>query len=268
MRALFGKRNSGRASKTARLCCGMKTWTRRGQSRNLLPGCWKTCGGSVFIGRKARIAAVRLDRIPKVNGIRFTPKHWKNFARVILFIHARVHEKICNRPFSAPHALDDELIYPGTCRPKATSGHRVQISNSADDSEHSTCSALNSACSWRFLVPDGEIISFMDGLCGPQCFVAARDFGDFVVWRNDGVPAYQLAVVVDDAAMRITEVVRGADLLLSTARQILLYRALGLERRLFIIARCSPTSTAPVWPSATMRSACGLFARRAQSRKH
>ena len=60
------------------------------------------------------------------------------------------------------------------------------------------------------------------------------DFGDFVVWRQDGSPAYQLAVVVDDAAMRVTEVVRGADLLVSTARQLLLYRALGLEAPAFL----------------------------------
>lgn len=62
---------------------------------------------------------------------------------------------------------------------------------------------------------------------GPQSFVAGEDFGDFLVWRHDGVPSYQLAVVADDAAMEISEVVRGSDLLLSTARQILLYRALG-----------------------------------------
>jgi glutamyl-tRNA synthetase len=80
---------------------------------------------------------------------------------------------------------------------------------------------------WRFRVPDGEVVSFEDGHFGPQRFVAGEDFGDFPVWRRDDVPAYQLAVVADDDAMQVTEVVRGADLLLSTARQILIYRALG-----------------------------------------
>jgi glutamyl/glutaminyl-tRNA synthetase len=111
----------------------------------------------------------------------------------------------------APHANDeDEPIYPGTCR----SNRKSEIGNQK--------------FSWRFRVPDGGTISFADGNCGGQTFVAGKDFGDFVVWRGDDVPAYQLACVVDDAAMRITEVVRGADLLLSTARQILLYHALGL----------------------------------------
>jgi glutamyl-tRNA synthetase len=81
---------------------------------------------------------------------------------------------------------------------------------------------------WRFRVPDGEAICFEDGALGAQSLVAGRHFGDFIVWRHDDVPSYQLAVTVDDAAMQITEVVRGADLLVSTARQLLLYRALEL----------------------------------------
>ncbi len=119
---------------------------------------------------------------------------------------------------NAPHAGDDELIYPGTCRSKP-----------AGTAPHSAFRTPRSAFNWRFRVPDGETISFVDGHFGPQQFVAGKDFGDFVVWRHDGVPAYQLAVVVDDAAMRITEVVRGEDLLISTARQLLLYRALALN---------------------------------------
>jgi glutamyl-tRNA synthetase len=87
--------------------------------------------------------------------------------------------------------------------------------------------------SWRFHVPDGEWISFQDGFAGEQRFRAGEHFGDFVVWRHDDVPSYQLAVVVDDFAMRISEVVRGADLLLSTARQLLVYRALGWEAPAF-----------------------------------
>jgi glutamyl-tRNA synthetase len=83
---------------------------------------------------------------------------------------------------------------------------------------------------WRFRVPDDEVILFDDKRMGKKAFVAAEDFGDFVVWRRDDVPAYQLAVVVDDAEMQITEVVRGEDLLKSTARQMLLIRALGLPQ--------------------------------------
>jgi glutamyl/glutaminyl-tRNA synthetase len=80
---------------------------------------------------------------------------------------------------------------------------------------------------WRFRVPDFESISFFDQNAGLIEKNSLRDFGDFLVWNRDDIPAYELAVVVDDIAMGITEVVRGADLLTSTARQILLYRALG-----------------------------------------
>jgi glutamyl-tRNA synthetase len=80
---------------------------------------------------------------------------------------------------------------------------------------------------WRFRVRDGERVTFVDARHGGVGFVAGVDFGDFGVWRSDDVPAYELAVVADDIAQGVTEVVRGEDLLLSTARQILLYRALG-----------------------------------------
>jgi glutamyl-tRNA synthetase len=80
---------------------------------------------------------------------------------------------------------------------------------------------------WRFHVPDGEVVRFEDVRYGAQSFTAGVDFGDFVVWRKDDVPAYELAVVADDITMGITEVVRGEDLLKSTARQLLVYRALG-----------------------------------------
>ena len=120
----------------------------------------------------------------------------------------------------APNEGDDEPVYPGTCRPQrilALPGGRGR------PPLHEHPAGVN----WRFRVPDGEEIGFTDLHLGRQRFVAGRDFGDFVVWRRDDVPAYQLACVVDDAAMGITEVVRGADLLKSTARQILLLRAMG-----------------------------------------
>jgi len=85
------------------------------------------------------------------------------------------------------------------------------------------------AQNWRFAVPRGRAVEFFDNNFGAVKFVAGEDFGDFLVWRKRGAPSYELAVVADDAAMKITEVVRGADLLLSTARQILLYEALGFD---------------------------------------
>jgi len=86
-------------------------------------------------------------------------------------------------------------------------------------------------------VPDGRVIEFHDALCGPVRRTAGVDFGDFVVWRRDDLAAYELAVVADDHAMEIAEVVRGADLLTSTARQILLYEALGVTSPAFAHAQ-------------------------------
>jgi glutamyl-tRNA synthetase len=129
------------------------------------------------------------------------------------------------RALRAPHGGEDEPLYPGTCRPRDGRASPAEAAPQPRSRDRGAKRAVN----WRFRVPDGETICFVDGHYGPQQFVAGTDFGDFVVWRHDDLPAYQLAVVVDDAAMEITEVVRGADLLKSTARQLLLYRALGLR---------------------------------------
>jgi len=110
----------------------------------------------------------------------------------------------------APH--EEEPVFPPEWR-----------ANPAEALEYKLPAGVN----WRFRVTDHEKIAFKDGNFGPIEKTAGRDFGDFLVWNRDDIPAYELAVVVDDIAMGITEVVRGADLLTSTARQILLHRALG-----------------------------------------
>jgi glutamyl-tRNA synthetase len=132
------------------------------------------------------------------------------------------------------------FIYPCTCSRKnlaeaAGAPHESNISLANDEPMYSGRCRGNSSeaevpagVNWRFRVPDGRTIRFHDLAKGPKEYVAGHDFGDFLVWRRDDVPAYQLAVVVDDAAMQISEVVRGEDLLKSTARQVLIYEALGL----------------------------------------
>ncbi len=117
---------------------------------------------------------------------------------------------------SAPHGAEqpegDEHVYPGACR------HRLAEAKAFENP---------AGVNWRFRAPDGEEVRFHDGRTGEQRAIAGRQFGDFIIWRKDNIPSYQLAVVADDAAMGITEVVRGEDLLQSTFRQILIYRALG-----------------------------------------
>ena len=114
---------------------------------------------------------------------------------------------------SAPHRSDGQVIYAGTCRGLTP----------AEIAERSKTRAP----AWRVQVPD-EVIAFEDGHMGHYEENLARDCGDFFLRRADGVFAYQLAVVVDDALMGVDEVVRGSDLLSSTPRQLWLYRELGL----------------------------------------
>jgi glutamyl-tRNA synthetase len=138
---------------------------------------------------------------------------WKKLRDAALIYPCTCSRRDVLQSASAPHHENEEPIYPGTCRSKGGT------TNDLD---------LPAGHNWRFRVPDGEALQFVDQRLGTQHVIAGVDFGDFIIWRKDDVPAYQLAVVADDAAMQITEAVRGADLLLSTFRQLLLYRALGL----------------------------------------
>ena len=131
----------------------------------------------------------------------------------------RVYPCFCTRAqlhaASAPHREDGLTVYPGTCR-----------GLTAEDIARREASGRRGAL--RLRVPE-ETVTFNDGHLGELTEYLPTDCGDFLLCRSDGLFAYQLAVVVDDAAMGITEVVRGADLLSSTPRQILLYELLGWE---------------------------------------
>lgn len=116
---------------------------------------------------------------------------------------------------SAPHVGEEGPIYPGTCRERYPDPQAIL----ADQDQ---------AAAIRFHAPPGEV-RFHDGFLGPQSIDVARDLGDFVIAKRDGQAAYQLAVLIDDVAMGITEVLRGDDLLTSAARQIQLAEALDLQ---------------------------------------
>ncbi|HEV3317318.1 MAG TPA: tRNA glutamyl-Q(34) synthetase GluQRS [Candidatus Angelobacter sp.] len=142
-------------------------------------------------------------------------KAWRKLRDTGLLYPCTCTRKDLERALQAPHDDEaDEIHYPGTCRPNAATAKQWESP---------------AGVSWRFRVPEDKVIAFDDLCWGRQEFTAGRDFSDFLIWRRDDIPAYQLAVVADDAAMQITEVVRGADLLKSTARQLLLIHALGLS---------------------------------------
>ena len=161
---------------------------------------------------KDRTLAERLRLTSKASDANIYLAAWKKLRDAALIYPCSCSRRDVLQSAGAPHHENEEPIYPGTCRP-----------------ESGTVSDLDSPAghNWRFRVPDGEALQFVDQRLGTQFAIAGADFGDFVIWRKDDVPAYQLAVVADDAAMQISEVVRGADLLLSTFRQLLIYRALG-----------------------------------------
>lgn len=144
-------------------------------------------------------------------------RHRRAFDR--LAAAGRVYPCFCSRKdiaaaASAPQAPGDEVRYPGTCRELDADRARERIER-------------GERCAWRMRVGRDERPVFRDLVCGDWGGGESEPPGDFVVFRADGVPAYQLAVVVDDAEMGIDEVVRGNDLLPSTVRQLLLYHALG-----------------------------------------
>lgn len=139
---------------------------------------------------------------------------WRRLRDADVIYPSHVSRKELRDAALAPHEDEEgaEPIFPPSWRAPVGAGR-------AYTSPH--------GITWRFRVPDGDTVQFTDARRGAQSFVAGVDFGDFVLWRRDGVPAYELAVVADDIAMGITEVVRGEDLLKSTARQLLIYRVLG-----------------------------------------
>ena len=139
-----------------------------------------------------------------------------------LLAEGKAYPCVCTRrevevAASAPHAEDGAAVYPGTCRGRFKTMEEAEA-------------ASGRAPVVRFAMPAGEV-SFVDGFRGPCQFDPARELGDFVIMKADGTAAYQLAVVIDDAEMGVTQVVRGDDLIDSTPRQLLLYQALGLADR-------------------------------------
>ncbi len=143
-------------------------------------------------------------------------------ALATLQCHELVYPCTCSRTdveraASAPHLEHEGPVYPGTCAQR-------RVADAA---------ALPQPFAWRLRVAD-ETMVFDDRFRGPMAMNVRQSGGDFVVWKSAGTPAYQLAVVVDDADLGVTEVVRGDDLLTSTPRQILLYRALGLSPPRFV----------------------------------
>jgi glutamyl-tRNA synthetase len=135
-----------------------------------------------------------------------------------LLVRERIYPCTCTRgdierAGSAPHLEHEGFVYPGTC-----AGRRAS----------DAVALLEHPFAWRFRIGN-DSPRFHDGFWGPTHVDLAHAGGDFVVGKSSGAPAYQLAVVLDDAAQGVTEVIRGDDLVPSTPRQLLLYQVFGLR---------------------------------------
>lgn len=139
-------------------------------------------------------------------------KAWQRLKAMELIYPCEKSRKTIREASANQQNADLEPIYPENWRPP------LDVAKGIDQPD---------GYNWRFRVPAKKNIAFNDACLGPCQFISGQDFGDFLIWRKDGIPSYELAVVVDDSAMEISEVVRGEDLLISTARQLLLYEALG-----------------------------------------
>jgi glutamyl-tRNA synthetase len=144
------------------------------------------------------------------------------YSKIFEYLKTRgmIYPCVCSKKdyadvLTAPHEGDMEPRYPGTCR-----GRFATFEEAARSMKNGKLPV------WRFMVPDTGPVHFHDRCFGEQAFDVARTVGDFVTFKTPEQPAYQLAVIADDAEMGVTEVVRGDDLIPSTARQILLLKAL------------------------------------------
>ena len=176
-------------------------------------------GAAVQAGADLRWLGLDWDDGPVVQSDRLA--HYRT-ALELLQARELVYPCTCSRQdiewaASAPHAEHEGPVYPGTCAGRC-----------AADAVR-----LDRPYAWRFRT-HGRSPKFVDGFRGRTRVEGAALGGDFVVWKSDGTPAYQLAVVVDDAAGGVTEVLRGDDLVPSTPRQLLLYEALGLRPPTFV----------------------------------
>lgn len=163
--------------------------------------------------------------------------------------HDAIDMQANGKAVATPNFGDQEVVFPSRLRPDFIQAVPYGIGNNQHypATFQNLKSPYDLRINWRFRVPDVEDekeakLSFDDVYFGEQTFHAGKDFGDFLVWRLDGYPSYELAVIVDDLLMKITEVVRGQDLLLSTGRQLLLIKALfGLDWN-------QPTHWMPLFP--------------------